>query len=532
MTTEMQAPENSTLDATPLLASMRKGDPASCRDFIAHFQAPLFNYLYWLSGDPDSAADLFQRTMLAVYRNLSRVRKSRDASLWVYRQATQSYLEQGRRQLQQKRSSWDNILKGGLPAAPDGKWSQWDDSPNDVAEQHTARTPYLVDALKHLAPRERAAILLASQARQTPRATVVCLQLSRRAAERALLKAFSQLALRLQPHPGAEPATPPKGARIRIRRHLLGLLSHGKEKKLTAAMEADDAVRALHDEELAAWQAIQALPTLPPPGDLLDRTEAHLQAGQEAQEARIATWGFRFMQVTVPVFIIIFIAIILLPTISRSREAAQRAAASDNLRAIGKALLTYSGQSSGNYLPPMVNDRESWAPDLAQLYPRYIQDPALLVRPSLNDPGLVKAMTDALSQNPPDFAAAQRLLARSYIYTGYVLLNPGDLETFIAARNTIEPLDLNRKIETPSKDFFRLGKGVEIFFTTNYSDPEAAAKTRATIPVMFETFDSPGFGRDPDGANVLYLDGHVEYIRFGAAFPVTQRVREILEAER
>jgi len=532
MTTETQAPESTTADATLLLTSMRKGDPASCRAFIAHFQAPLYNYLYWLTGDPDSAVALFQGTMLAVYRNLGRVRRSRNANLWVYRQATQLYLEQGRRQLQKKRSSWDNILKGGLPAKPDEKWSQWDDSPSDVAQQPTTRMPFLVDALKLLAPRERAAILLAALPGHSPRNIVACLQLTGRATARILLKAYGQLALSLQENPGAEPSAAPKGARAQLRSQQLGLLSPAREKKLANAIDTDEAIRTLHQEEEAVWQAIQSLPTLAAPEDLLGRTEAHLRAGQEAQEARIATWGFRFMQVTVPVFIVIFITIILLPTISSTREAAQRAAASQNLQAIGEALLAYSSQSSGNYLPPLVNERNSWAPDLIQLYPRYIQDPALLVRPSLKDPALVKAMTDALKQSPPDYATAQRLFARSYIYTGYVLQSRGDLETLNAARKTIENLDPTRKIETPSKDFYRLGKGVEIFFTTNYNDPEAAAKTRATIPVMFETFDSPGFGGDPDGANVLYLDGHVDYVRFGEAFPVNAGVQELLEEER
>ncbi len=532
MTIETQAPEPTTADATLLLTSMRKGDPASCRAFIAHFQAPLYNYLYWLNGDPDAAADLFQRTMLAVYRNLGRVRKSRDADTWVFRQATQFYLEQGRRQLQQKRSSWDNILKGGLPSAPDEKWSQWDDSPSDAAEHHAARMPFLVDALKLLSPRDRAAILLAGLADRAPRTIPGCLQLSGRAAERALLKAFGQLALSLNPQPGAEASVAPKGSRVRVRRQILGLLSHGKEKKLQAAIDADPAIAALHAEEQAAWETIRSLPALAPPEDLIDRAEAHLRAGQEAQEARIATWGFRFMQVTVPVFIITFIAIILLPTITSSLQAAQRAAASENLRVIGEALLAYSAQSSGNHLPPLIDERNTWAPELAEIFPRYIQDPALLVRPSLNDPDLVKAMADALNQSPPDYATAQRLFARSYVYTGYVLQSRGDLETLIAARNTIENLDLTRKIETPSKDFYRLGKGVEIFFTTNYGDPEAAARMRATIPVMFETFDIPGFGREPDGANVLYLDGHVDYVRFGEAFPVNAGVQELLEEAR
>lgn len=532
MTTDTQVPKQATERATPLLAAMRKGDPASCRDFMAHFEAPLYNYLYWLSGDPETAVRLFQQTMLSVYRNLGRVRKARDVNIWVFRQATRLYLDQSQRRLQEKRSSWDHILKGGLEPAMDDRWSQWDDPAGDLPDEAPDHTPAVVAALKDLGPRERAAILLAGVAGMRPRDTAACLELSRRATGRILLRAFGQLARGLPAHPAADPEGLPRGARQKIRRHLLGLLSAGRAKKLVAAMADHEAGQALQREEQALWQTIRALPHLPPPADLVDDTEAQLRAGQEAQEQRIATWGFRFMQVTVPVFILIFIAIILLPTISRSREAARRAAAADNLRTIGAALLRYSEQSAGNALPPMAPAKGLWVPDLTRLYPRYIKDPAVLVRPSLKDPDLVKAMAAALEQSPPDYATAHQLLARSYVYTGYVLQNAMDLEALVAVRNHTEQLDLDRKIETPSKDFFRLGRGVEVFFTTNYNDPGAAAKTRASLPVMFETFDSPGFGRDPDGANVLYLDGHVEYVRFGTEFPVTEPVHALMSGQR
>lgn len=532
MTTDTQATDLESADVAPLLAAMRKGDPASCRGFVAHFEKPLYNYLYWLTGDPETAADLFQQTMLAVYRNLGRVRKDASAETWVYGQATQRYLDQGRRRQQKKRSSWDNILKGGLPSAKDEKWSQWDDTPPEDGDAVSDRTPFLVDALKDLSPRERAAILLALRSPVSPTAIAPCLQLSRRATERALLQAFDRLAEGVTATPAAVNTDVPKGMRTRIRRDLMGRLSAGRQRKLQTTIDAAEACQTLQGEEQAAWAAIQRLPELQPPATLVDDTEAFLRAGQEAHEVLIANWGFRFMQVTVPIFILIFIAIILLPAITRSREAARVAAASGNLETLGQALLAYSEQSNGHHLPPMADIRGLWVPDLRLLYPRYIKDPATLVRPSLNDPELVKAMTAALTQTPPDYDRAHELLARSYVYTGYVLLSDHDMNTFTNARFALKDINLEDKIETAKKNFIRLGKGVEVFFTTKYNDPQAVANTRATIPVLFETFSSIGFARDPDGANVLYLDGHVDYVRFGTQFPVTERVQTLLEEHR
>ena len=529
MTTETQATDiDSKADARPLLADMKKGDPASCRPFIAHFERPLYNYLYWLTGDPAGAADLFQRTMAQVCDNLSRVRKAPSVKDWVFREATRIGLEQAKRSQQQKRSSWDNILRSGLSTSSDDKWSKWDaETPTEEETAHD-RNALLVDALKSLSLKERAAVLLACVVGVRPATLGESLNVSRRGAERLLLGAYDRLAGRVQ-GPKGTATTASKSMCENIRRQLLNRLSPGRQRKLAAAIEATEGGAALRAAEEATLASIRRLPAVAPPAALAEDTEAHLRAGHEAQEVRIATWGFRFMQVTVPVFIVAIITIILLPTVSRSLEAARLAAASENLQTIGKALLAYSTQSEGNRLPPMVNDTPGvWVPDLRLLYPRYIKDPALLVRPSLNDPELLKAMEDALKASPPDYVKAHDLMARSYVYTGYVLLDESALSAFKSAVESAEKPDLESDIDTADRMLRRLKRDVEYFFVENRSDPQAAANTRATIPIMFEKAESTAFGRDPDGANVLYLDGHVDYVRFGSHFPVTADVQEVI----
>lgn len=529
MTTETQANRiEAAADARPLLADMKKGDPASCRPFIAHFERPLYNYLFWLTGDPAGAADLFQRAMAQVCDNLSRVRKAPSVSDWVYREATRIGLEQAKRRQQQKRSSWDNILRSGLNASGDDKWSTWDDEtpPEEIADH--GRKALLVDALKSLSLKERAAVLLACVVGVYPTTLGESLNLSRRGAERLLLGAYDRLARSVR-DPKSNTPSQPKGLCENIRRNLLGHLSPGRQRKLTAAIEINESGPALLAAEESTLASIRHLPIVTPPAKLVDDTEAHLRAGHEAQEVRIATWGFRFMQVTVPIFIVAIIGIILLPTVSRSLEAARLAAAAENMKLIGEALLAYSAQSEGNRLPPMVSDQPGvWVPDLRVLYPRFIKDPALLVRPSLNDPALLSAMQAALNTSPPDYAKAHALMARSYVYTGYVLLDTSALSVFKSTLESVEKPDLESDIDTADRMLRRLKRDVEYFFVENRSDPLAAANTRAAIPIMFETVESTVFGSDPDGANILYLDGHVDYVRFGSQFPVTADVQAVL----
>jgi prepilin-type N-terminal cleavage/methylation domain-containing protein/prepilin-type processing-associated H-X9-DG protein len=81
----------------------------------------------------------------------------------------------------------------------------------------------------------------------------------------------------------------------------------------------------------------------------------------------------------------------------------------------------------------------------------------------------------------------------------------------------------------------RLSEGVERFFITDINNPAGAAQAQSTIPVMWDSWgglsygvSSDDFGQDgvgqfnhvPGGSNVLYMDGHVSFLRYQAEFPV------------
>jgi prepilin-type processing-associated H-X9-DG protein len=78
--------------------------------------------------------------------------------------------------------------------------------------------------------------------------------------------------------------------------------------------------------------------------------------------------------------------------------------------------------------------------------------------------------------------------------------------------------------------YMALCEGIERFAITDINNPAASAKAQSEIPVMWDTWagynDFFGvsmvdeFNHVPGGSNVLYMDGHAEFIRFGAKFPV------------
>jgi len=77
---------------------------------------------------------------------------------------------------------------------------------------------------------------------------------------------------------------------------------------------------------------------------------------------------------------------------------------------------------------------------------------------------------------------------------------------------------------------YRLREGIERFAITDINNPAAGAVAQSAIAVMFDTFGSFAdtdataggvvFNHLPGGCTVLYMDGHVAYVRYRSAFPV------------
>ena len=73
---------------------------------------------------------------------------------------------------------------------------------------------------------------------------------------------------------------------------------------------------------------------------------------------------------------------------------------------------------------------------------------------------------------------------------------------------------------------YRLRDGIERFLITDINNPSGSAAAQSTIPIAFDTITSGGsltgaaavsvvaFNHIPGGANVLYMDGHVQFLRY------------------
>jgi len=76
-----------------------------------------------------------------------------------------------------------------------------------------------------------------------------------------------------------------------------------------------------------------------------------------------------------------------------------------------------------------------------------------------------------------------------------------------------------------SDRIMRLNEAHESFWQDSSGSP-LAIPAQATIPVMFDREPH----HVPDGINVLYMDGHVEYLRMESRFPAQQWFLDALAA--
>ena len=222
--------------------------------------------------------------------------------------------------------------------------------------------------------------------------------------------------------------------------------------------------------------------------------------------------------------LVCLVGLLALPKVRAGVEAHRKSNCQGNLKKLGLAFKMFANESASNRWPAVSRAAGNWVPDTDRFYPDYCNDLNVFICPSHPDSTDHRFELRDTAQHPLNESGEQHcdcVSSRYYVYTGFLTSDDYDA---LAIHDALTGGD------------WEFQRDVDLQSPLPYALDMLGGPSGSGV-VMWDrmTLDTSQVAHRPLGANVLFMDGHVEFQRFdpddpNPEFPVTSVSAELFGA--